>query len=613
MTKPSASPPASDQSRTPDGLLTRAEGKLTSFNAEARTVEIVLATETPVERRWSREIAGPFLEVLAVTPTAIDTSRLNSLALLDGHDTYSGMASRMGSIVPDSLRFEGTTALVTAKISRNPAGEALFRDLEDGHVLAASVGYRIHTHTRSDAPGKIPTIRATRWAPAELSIVSVGADHNATTRSLEIESSPTLTTPDTTTQTRGQINEAIRAAARAAGQTEAWANAHIDAEADIATVNAAALAALAARSVNAPSATQITIDHTDPTAVRSAMSDALAHRLAPNASKLEGRAVEFRSHSLLDMVADIAIARGEKVNIRDREDLLQRAVGAHSTSDFPLLLADATNKAVLPAYQLAQPTYRRWSARRTFNNFSDHNFLRIGDFPAFKPINEGGEVKYGSISETGEKIQVQEFTAGFALTRRAIVQDSLGELADFSAGIANRAAADENRWMYAMLAANGQLRDGTALFHASHGNLNPAAALSVASVGVAVASLRKQKSADGLALNLIPAVLAVGPDNELAARQILAQITATKPGDHNPWSNAFDLVIDANITGNEWYVLASPDAAPTFVHGWLAGEEGPQIRTEVEFDTRSVKVAANLTFGHGAVDFRGAQKVQASS
>ena len=36
-------------------MLTRADAKLSSFNAEARTVDLVLATETPVRRRsWPR-------------------------------------------------------------------------------------------------------------------------------------------------------------------------------------------------------------------------------------------------------------------------------------------------------------------------------------------------------------------------------------------------------------------------------------------------------------------------------------------------------------------------------------------------------------------------------
>src|SRR5690606_12541725 len=136
-------------------------------------------------------------------------------------------------------------------------------------------------------------------------------------------------------------------------------------------INAAALAAVQARTAaaGAVQSVQVGQDHTDPTAIRTAMADALAHRIAPGAVRLEGRATEFRGHRLLDMVADMAVARGERVNLRDTSDLLERAVGAHSTSDLPLILSAASNKSLMAQYSLAQPTYRQWSARKPFVDF----------------------------------------------------------------------------------------------------------------------------------------------------------------------------------------------------------------------------------------------------
>ncbi|MFD2030611.1 hypothetical protein ACFSKM_10505 [Ancylobacter dichloromethanicus] len=89
---------------------------------------------------------------------------------------------------------------------------------------------------------------------------------------------------------------------------------------------------------------------------------------------------------------------------------------------------------------------------------------------------------------------------------------------------------------------------------------------------------------------------------------MLAAITAAKSGDVNPWAGTMELVVDANIVGTAWYIFADPAAAPTAVYGYVSGAEGPQIRTEIDFDTRAVKVAAGLDFGAGVIDFRGAQK-----
>jgi phage major head subunit gpT-like protein len=259
------------------------------------------------------------------------------------------------------------------------------------------------------------------------------------------------------------------------------------------------------------------------------MADALAHRLAPAAVKLEGRGIEYRRTRILSMVGELASASGERINLRDQDALLQRAVGAHSTSDFPLLLADAANKALLAQYQVAAPTYRKWAARKPFVDFKDHQFLRVGDFPSFKEINEGGEVKYGTISENAERVRAKEFGAGIAIGRRALINDDLSALSDFSAMIATRAAVDENRLAYSALQANAALSDSVALFHASHKNkATTGTALDGTNVALAVAALRGQESLDGLVLNLQPAFLIVGPQQEVAARQLLAAVTATK-------------------------------------------------------------------------------------
>jgi hypothetical protein len=42
------------------------------------------------------------------------------------------------------------------------------------------------------------------------------------------------------------------------------------------------------------------------------------------------------------------------------------------------------------------------------------------------------------------------------------------------------------------------------------------------------------------------------------------------------------------------------------IYGYVSGSEGPQVRTERDFDTQAVKVAAGLDFAVGAIDFRGA-------
>ncbi|MCY0149857.1 Mu-like prophage major head subunit gpT family protein [Hoeflea sp. G2-23] len=573
----------------PNGTQKRAAPlRASTWNAEELTFDIILSTGAAVER-------GGFTEILDLSGATWP----ETIPLLDSHRSGS-LDDNIGDVT--NIRLEGAEIIGTAKLSKHSEkAKRIAAELSESRKFAASIGYDVGQWSEATTGGK-RTLTARKFHILECSLVSVPADAAA-----GIRSKPT--TPEGPKMTRAEINAEIRSIAKATNLDAAWIDTQIDAEATVDAARAAAIDAMKTRSTTAPSNIQIGTDHTDPESIRSAMADALAHRIAPATRKLEGRAVEYRGHSVLDLVGDMATSRGERVNLRDRDALLQRAVGAHSTSDFPLLLADAANKALLSQYEVAAPSYRQWCARKPFTDFKETSFLRAGDVPAFKEINESGEVTYGTISESAEKVTAKEYGTGIAIGRRALINDDLSALSDFSSGIAIRAANDENRMAYQVLATNAALSDTKALFHTDHANLaGSGTAIDATSIGAAVAALRAQKSLDGMVLNLQPAFLVVGPTYETAARQILASINATKASEVNVWSGFATLVVDANISGNAWYLFASPTVAPTVVFGYVGGAEGPQVRSERDFDTQAVKVAASLDFAVGAIDFRGGYK-----
>lgn len=348
-------------------------------------------------------------------------------------------------------------------------------------------------------------------------------------------------------------------------------------------------------------------DHTDPDLIRRSMADALASTMTPLV-KAEGMATRFRGYRPLDMAAELLSARGERVSRFDREALLTRSLGAHSTSDFPNLLADAANKSLLAQYQAAAPAYRSIAARRSFADFKSHKFLRVGDFPTYSEVTEGGETVYGSISENKETVTAKEFATGIVIGRRALLNDDLSALSDFSGLIATRTAAFEDSTVFSLLAADGPtMSDGVTMFHtASHGNkASSAAAIGVDSVGTAVAALRGMTGLDGLPLAIQPRYLVCGVASEVKARQLLTAITPAKSSDANPWAGAFELVVSPHVSGTRWHLAADPGQVPCVVYGYVNGAEGPQISTEVDFDTRAVKVRAGLDFACGVIDYRG--------
>lgn len=600
---------------TPQLLERRApDARASTWDAEAWSFEAVLATTAPVVRRDERGEYGEVLSLSQEWPA--------SVPLLDNHRRGS-VADRIGTV--DRIRVEGGALVGRVVLLRtHPVAAQIAATVAAGQPQAVSIGGIVRSaFERTDPATRRRQVVVDRLELREVSAVLFGADPAAVSRGDEAmttnadpaaePTNPTPAAPPAAPEvTRAEQNGQIRELARSLGLPRTWTDGMIDAGATLEAARSAALDEMVKRSAAGTVATaRVVHDPNDPTLMRSAMAEALAHRLAPGVVKLDekSRAREYMTHRSLDMLGDLLVARGERINLRDTGALLERAVGAHSSSDFPLLLQDAANKVLLGAYAAAAPTYRQWAGRRTFTDFKPHRFLRLGDFPTFKEVTaENGEVRYGTMSENRETVTAKQFATGIVIGRPALINDDLGALGDWASMIATRAAADENARAYSLLVSNPVMSDSVALFNSAHGNKSASAGgIDATTVGAAVAAMRKQTSLDGIPLNLTPRFLVVGPDREMAARQLLTTVVATKSSDVNPWSGVAELIVDANITSTEWYLFADPAVAPVIVYGFLsASGEGPTTEAETDFDSRAVKIRASTDWGCGAVDTVGA-------
>lgn len=163
------------------------EVRTDTFDSDARTVEVVWSTGAPVKRYSFTE--GYYMEELSMDPGAIRMDRFKSgMSLLDTHENWS-MDSRLGTVVPNSVRLEGGKAFAVIKLSRKTRADELLQDLRDGHPFQVSVGYKIHRYEKSEGEdGELPTLKAIDWEPMELSAVPIPADAGAHSRSEQRES-----------------------------------------------------------------------------------------------------------------------------------------------------------------------------------------------------------------------------------------------------------------------------------------------------------------------------------------------------------------------------------------------------------------------------------------
>ena len=352
----------------------------------------------------------------------------------------------------------------------------------------------------------------------------------------------------------------------------------------------------------------------DPSQLLDAMAEALAARTMPGyQAPATGRHTEFLGWRPSDMIGELLRARGERNVPRNPTILAERAF--HTTSDFPALLSAAANKMLLAAYAPAAPTYRTLFLRRDFRDFKPHRHLRVGDFPTLLPLPENGEVQAGTMSESQELVFLQTFARRIRVTRQMLVNDDLGAFTDFASMIGRRVADFENATAYALVnSANGDgptlITGNAAVFGTAAARANKAGAgtlLDLPNLALGRAAVMRQRTLDGLPIAVGAQMrLLVGPNQELAARQLTVSVQATQTSNANVYAGFVQPLVEPLIPANRWYLFSDPMAAPVYVYGYLNGAEGPQVTTGNVQGVDGVEVSVIFDFGVGAIDWRGA-------
>jgi hypothetical protein len=148
------------------------------------------------------------------------------------------------------------------------------------------------------------------------------------------------------------------------------------------------------------------------------------------------------------------------------------------------------------------------------------------------------------------------------------------------------------------------LQDGKRLFHVDHGNISGSAgAIAVATLATAVQSMRDQRGISGQPINVIPKFLLVSTAKELTARQATAAFFPPAQNVVQPYS--FEIAVEPRLSGNRWYVFASPDVSPVIEYSYLSGAPGPQMVARQGFEVLGMQFRVHLNFGVGIIDWRG--------
>ena len=342
--------------------------------------------------------------------------------------------------------------------------------------------------------------------------------------------------------------------------------------------------------------------------LREGVTELLLARALPSRFKITDNAKRFYGDTLIDIAKRCL---GGNMDGVPRHEIVSRAL---STSDFPSVLANLANKSLRAAYELAPRTYLPISNVVSVPDFKTITRTQLSGTPALEEVPEYGEYKYGSMSDGKEQYAVKTYGKLLKFSRQAIINDDLGAFSRLLQQFASSAAQLESDLAWGQITANGNMGDGTALFHADHSNLEgTGAAISVTALGSGRAKLRKQTSIEGKKLNLMPSYLLVPAALETVAQQYVTQtnIIAAKASDFNPFAGTLQVIAEPRLDDNSltaWYLACSPAQVDVLELAYLEGTDGVYTEEQYGFESDGYEIKARLDVGAKVIDWRGMVK-----
>ncbi len=261
---------------------------------------------------------------------------------------------------------------------------------------------------------------------------------------------------------------------------------------------------------------------------KAAAIDALLMRGGVTVAKPHPAARDLRGMSMVQFADTMLSQAGRESGTSP----LGSIKAAMTTSDFPALLANTAGKALLLGYENEPASHRIWTRETFARDFKQQSRVALSEAPELVEKPEAAEYTAGSLTDRGESFKLVTYGRMLIITRESLVNDDLGGFTRQPQAFGASAARKEADVVYALLTSNPTMGDGTALFHATHGNLMTAATLDVTGLSAARAAMRKQKGPNGGYLNPVPRYLLVPAALETTALVLVAsqKITDTESG-----------------------------------------------------------------------------------
>lgn len=352
---------------------------------------------------------------------------------------------------------------------------------------------------------------------------------------------------------------------------------------------------------------------------RDAAVDGILLRAGVAVEQVNDKDTEYQTFSLLELAKNRMQLSNLPTRGLDPMGIFQRAL---TTADFSNILSDVANKALLDGFEKAEETYEVWAdTTGRVNDFKALELSRASEAPTLLEVNpDGGEYGYGAMSDKKESVTAVDYGIIVPFTRKAMVNDDLGALADIREKLGAAAKRKYGDLIYAVLTGNPTMGDGNSLFDAdNHSNYvvnGSGAAPSVTTLNTAAAAMATQKDIQGIQnLNIRPMYIMAPWALKATVDQLLI---STNPGFvggftndtatnavMNPWAYLtpiYDARLDADDTA-AWFLAARKGMTVKLFT--LNGNMTPLLETREGWSVDGMEFKCRISAAAKALDWVG--------
>jgi len=608
------------------------------LDSENMIVELSFSSETPVDRWFGREI-------LLHDRNAVDLSALvNVGAVLINHDPDQRAAKPIKAWIDEDER-KGKAII---QFANTDLGRQAFKEVEEGLLRGVSVGYSIRevlrlTEDEEWRSFRGPAYIAKRWKVHEISLtpipadatVGVGRTENLDIRGNEMkedrhelrdqqQDNVTNVVPDD--QDPKALDEVLEQERQKERQRvmEIRALCKTHGVRDIEDE-------LIERGVSIDEARKIILDKLadrykpigmvevgveEREKVRSAIVDSILVRggVLSADDNLSAGYNDYVGRSLFDIARECLDRAGVSYRGLSKLEIVGRAI-THTSSDFPIILQNVANKALMQGFEAEPETWQQWCSTGSVGDFNEHTMVRVGEFDDLDEVPESAEYRHAqAIAEQQEKYSIATYGKLFSITRQAIINDStaLNALTVIPRNMGEAAKRKIGDLAYSVLTSNPTMGDGNALFSSAHNNVASAGSEPTSdAIKEGIKRMMMQKDIGGKRrLHIRPQFIIVPVAYSMEVEELLnAQYIDFAQGKPNILRK-YNLtpIADGRLddAGTAWY-LAGPKGK-TVVLYFLDGKQTPTLESRDGWTVDGVEYKVRIDVGAKAVTWKALYK-----